>query len=96
MIQSTDLPPWLEEKVRVRLRRKVERNADIQIPAGDTGTVAVVDLEFDLVTVRLDTYYPGLDDWDNELAWYETELIAQLAEDLEPIDAGHAAEAETL
>jgi len=72
--------------VRVRLRRKVERSADIHIPAGDTGTVAVVDLEYELVTVRLDTHYPGLDDWDNELAWYERALIAELAQDLEPID----------
>ena len=79
------VPIWLTEGTRVRLRQSVERSAEILIPAGEEGTVVVVDLPHEMVCVKLDRHFPELDHWDNELVWYEEHLLAEVASDLEPI-----------
>lgn len=80
------LPGWVVEEQKVRLRREVERFFHARIPAGATGTIALVDLKGPQVGVCLDEHCPGLDDWDNELLW-QAEELADLAADLEPVDA---------
>jgi hypothetical protein len=74
------------EGSRVRLRRVVERNEAVQIPAGETGTVrvlapAMVGRRLGIV-VRLDRDFACLSTWGNQLAWYE-EDADDVAADLE-------------
>lgn len=80
------LPTWVTEGTRVRLRQPVERSADILIPAGEEGTITLVDLPYEQVAVQLDRHFPELDHWDNELVWYEEHQLAEIPSDLEPVD----------
>ena len=60
---------------RVRLRRVIERSAEIQIPAGETGTVTDVAVDGNALAVQLDRPFACLEHWDNELLWGDGDIL---------------------
>ena len=58
---------------RVRLKHDVDRFPHCIVRKGQTGTVTTVATEENggLQGVTLDTRDPDLDEWDNELHWYD-------------------------
>jgi len=53
---------------KVTLARNVDRYPHARVEIGETGTVTHSDEGF--IGVTLDKIHDGLDEWDNELAWY--------------------------
>lgn len=68
---SRRIGPWKPKAGdRVILTDVVDRRPDALAHAGEMGTI----VEFDpprIIRVRLDLHHPRLDDWGNELHWYD-------------------------
>lgn len=73
---SRRIGPWKPKAGdRVILTDVVDRYPDAVAHAGEMGTI----VEFDpphIVRVRLDLHHPGLDEWGNEIHFYDYHLEA--------------------
>lgn len=77
----------VEEGMRVRLDRDVERFPHFTAPAGMTGTVT--DITDNNISVRMDEHLPGAETWDNEIVWHDVDdaSASSFYEDTTPIIA---------
>lgn len=68
---------------RVRLTRDVDRFPDGIAKTGETGTVVEIPYNgrFHLLAVQLDTKHEWLNEWNNELHWYD-HLLGDPKDDL--------------
>lgn len=81
---TTDPTAILAVGDRVKTLRVVDRWPHAAILAGAEGAVSVCEDTPSgyLVCVKLDEHVPGLEEWDNEVQWFD-DLISDLPADLD-------------
>jgi len=62
-MEQVDLTPFIGK--RVRLIQAVDNYPDVFVPEGNTGILSQV--HADCVWIKLDTHFPELNEWDNEV-----------------------------
>lgn len=76
---------------RVRLKQAIPVAQLFAVPGFATGTVSYYEPGESNLCVRLDDYHAELDEWENELSWYGTDELLELADDLEIVAPATAA-----